>query len=291
MSGSAVLAAADPWTFVPRPTVWVLVAGLAALYWYAIRRIGPKAARPGEQVVSRAQVRWFAAMLVTLWVASDWPLHDIGEDFLYSAHMIQHLLLTFVVPPMALLATPTWLARLVIGQRAAYRVVRTLARPIPASLVFNGVVVLQHWPFVVNTSVGNGPFHYGVHLLVVLSALLMWMPVAGPLPELRPSIGVQMIYLFVQSIIPTVPTGWLIFAETTVYEAYDKRGELFGLTPVLDQQLAGAFMKVLGGLFLWGVIVALFVRLAAHHADNDLASGTKLDRRAPTGARAGASQR
>lgn len=83
-----------PWTWVPRPTVWLLVVGVSLLYWYAITRIGPRATTTGETIVSRAQIAWFIAAMVVLWLASDWPLHDIGENYLYSAHMAQHLLLS-----------------------------------------------------------------------------------------------------------------------------------------------------------------------------------------------------
>lgn len=276
------LAQQGPWTWVPRPTVWFLIVGLAVLYWYAVTRIGPRANVVGETIVSRAQVGWFAAAMVVLWLASDWPLHDIGENYLYSAHMAQHLLLSLVFPPMAWLATPTWLARMLIGSGLAYRTLRRLARPLVAALIFNAVVVLQHWPVVVNTSVANGTFHYGVHLVVVLTSLLMWLPIAGPLPELRPSLAVQMIYLFGQSIIPTVPTGFLVFAESTVYRAYDVPFRLWGLSTTYDQQLAGALMKVVGGMYLWTVIAVLFVRFATRHVHDDRASGATLDRRAPS---------
>lgn len=274
-----------PWRWVPRPTVWLLVAGLSLLYWYANTRIGPRATTTGEAIVSRAQIAWFVAAMVVLWLASDWPLHDIGENYLYSAHMAQHLLLSLVFPPMAWLATPTWLARMVVGSGRGYRTLRRLARPLVAALIFNAVVVLQHWPAVVNTSVESGPFHFSVHLVVVLTSMLMWLPVAGPLPELRPSLAVQMIYLFGQSIIPTVPTGFLVFAESTVYRAYDVPYRLWGLSTTYDQQLAGALMKVAGGTYLWVVIAILFVRFATRHVDDDRASGATLDRRAPTSAR------
>lgn len=277
----ATFAQQGPWTWVPRPTVWVLIVGLSLLYCYAITRIGPRATIPGEPLVTRSQLAWFVAAMVVLWAASDWPLHDIGENYLYSAHMVQHLLLSLVFPPMAWLATPAWLARMVLGSGVAYRIIRRLARPLVATVIFNAVVVLQHWPLVVNTSVANGPFHYSVHLVVVLSSLLMWLPVAGPLPELRPPLAVQMMHLFAQSIIPTVPTGFLVFAEGTVYRAYDVPYRLWGLSTTYDQQLAGALMKVVGGMYLWVVIAVLFVRFATRHFDDDRASGATLDRRAP----------
>ncbi|HVL04072.1 MAG TPA: cytochrome c oxidase assembly protein [Acidimicrobiales bacterium] len=271
----------DPWRWQPHPEVWALIAGLALAYWWAITRIGPRATRPDEVVVTRSQVGWFVAALVTLWVAADWPVHDLGEQYLYGVHMGQHLLLTLVVPPMALLATPTWLARMLVGQGRGYGVVRRLARPVVATLIFNAVVVFTHWPAVVNASVSNGILHYGVHVLVVATALLMWMPVAGPLPELRLSLPMQMGYLFLQSIIPTVPAGWLTFADGIVYRAYDVVPRVFGMSIAHDQQAAGMLMKVGGGLFLWTVITMLFFRFATSKELDDRSRGVPLDRRAP----------
>ena len=59
-----------------------------------------------------------------LWGASDWPVHDISEEYLYSVHMLQHMALSYFLPPLALLATPTWLARTLIGDGRVYRAVR-----------------------------------------------------------------------------------------------------------------------------------------------------------------------
>lgn len=273
----------SPWRFHPHPTVWALVVGLAVMYWYALTRIGPRATRPDEVVATRSNIVWFSLALLTLWVASDWPVHDLSEGYLYSVHMAQHMLYMFVVAPMALLGTPTWLARLIVGQGRVYRVLKWVARPVPATLVFNGVTALSHWPVIVNASASNGSLHYLVHVFIVGSALLMWLPICGPLPELRFSLGVQMVYLFLQSIIPTVPAGWLTFAEGVVYENYDVLPRVWGLSVTYDQQIAGMLMKVGGGLFLWTVITVLFVRFATISAENDRATGVALDRRAPVG--------
>ena len=277
----AAVARGDPWRFQAHPEIWALIAGLALLYVYAIRRIGPRVTRPGEVVVTRSQVAWFVVSLTVLWAATDWPVHDLGEEYLYSVHMAQHLMLSFVVASTALLATPTWLARLVIGQARAYRTVKWLTRFVPATLFFNGVVVFSHWPVIVNASASNGLLHYGVHVLVMASALVMWMPVCGPLPELRFSLAAQMPYLFLQSVIPTLPAGWLTFAEGIVYRSYDVVPRVWDLSPTDDQQIAGMEMKILGGFFLWTVITVLFVRFATKVTEDDRASGMAMDRRAP----------
>ena len=278
---AAAASASDVWRWQPHPEVWLLVAALVGLWLYAVWRIGPTAARPGETVVTRSQVAWFGAAVVVLLVASDWPLHDIGEEYLYSAHMVQHLLLSFVLPPLVWWATPAWLARLVIGQGRAYAVLKRLARPVPATLIFNGVVVLTHWPGLVNASVESGPLHYLVHVMVVAAGLLMWLPVCGPFAELRFSLPIQMLYLFLQSIIPTVPSGWLIMAESAVYRSYDAPYRLWDMSVTTDQQTAGLLMKLGGGFFLWTIITVLFFRFVARSEGDDRYRGVHPDRRAP----------
>ena len=74
-----IVASPDIWRFQPHPEVWVLVAGLATLYTYAIKVIGPRAVPAGQPVVRRRQVGCFVAGLTILWLASDWPLHDLSE--------------------------------------------------------------------------------------------------------------------------------------------------------------------------------------------------------------------
>jgi putative membrane protein len=199
--------------------------------------------------------------MVVLWIAADWPVHDIAEDYLYSVHMVQHLLLTWVVPPMLLLATPEWLPRLVLGKGRAYRIFRFCTLPLVAGLAYNALFAFGHAPFVVYDYVKYSAFHFSMHFLLVIFALAMWNCVCGPLKELRISLPAQCIYLFIMSILPTVPGGWLVFAQHPVYHVYvHPWHSLWGLTPSDDQQLAGFIMKVIGGLYLWSIIVTLFFR-------------------------------
>jgi putative membrane protein len=249
----------QPWRFQFHPEVWLLVAFVIGSYTYAIRVIGRRIQPTGE-VVSRRQLRAFVAAVVLLWLASDWPMHDISEEYLYSAHMLQHMILSYFVPPLVWLATPTWLFDLVIGKGAARPVVRFLSRPPIAGVVFNLAVMITHVPALVNQSVTNGPLHYTLHVLVVVSSLLMWIPVLGPNKEWQMGYGGKMIYLFLMSVVPTVPAGWLTFAEGVVYKSYDIPVRVWGLSATVDQQLAGAVMKLGGSIFLWTVITYMFFK-------------------------------
>jgi putative membrane protein len=264
-------AGVDFWRWQPHPEVWVLLGGVTVLAWYALRVVGPKVVPAGQPVIRRDQAAWLGVGLVTLWLASDWPMHDIGERYLFVAHMVQHMLLTYAVPLVVLLATPEWLARLVLGRGRVKRVFDFLARPVPAALAFNVVLLFTHAPFMVNLAVSNAAAHYVIHTVMVATAFLMWMPVAGPLPELRLSYPGQMLYLFVISIVPTVPAGWLTFAEGAIYSNYDIPARLWNLSVTDDQQLAGFVMKVVGGGFLWLVITIRFFQWATKFSDTDKA--------------------
>jgi putative membrane protein len=251
--------------------VWLLVGGVVLLAIYALRVVGPKVVPAGTPVISRSQLAWLGLGVVLLWFASDWPMHDVAEEYLFSVHMTQHMLLTFAVPPAFLLATPEWLARLVLGRGRVKRVFFTIARPVPAAIAFNALQLLTHWPGVVNTSVENALVHYVVHAALVSTAFLLWIPVCGPLPELRISYPAQMLYLFVTSIVPTVPAAWLTFAEGSVYSAYDIPQRLGDISVTTDQQAAGLIMKLVGGGFLWLIITLRFFQWASKFSDTDKA--------------------
>jgi putative membrane protein len=256
----------DPWAFVPHPEVWLLVGFLTGAYVYMVRVIGPTAVGPGQPVVTRRNVISFTAAIVILWVSSDWPVHDISEDYLYFVHMIQHMALAFWVPPLALMATPEWLMRTLIGRGRAYRAARWLTLPVVAALLYNGGTLLTHIPGLVNASIGdgfwNGALHYALHVIVVTASLLMWMPVLGPIPEFRLGYLGRCGYLFAQSIVPTIPAAFLTFADSAVYDGYEQPIRLWGLSIIDDQQLAGGIMKLMGGMFLWALVIVYFIRYA-----------------------------
>ena len=228
-------------------------------YVYAIKVIGPRVV-PHGVIVTRRQIQAFTSGALLMWIASDWPIHDIAEEYLYSVHMLQHMMLSYFVPPLMLLATPKWLFDAIFGTGRGFRVIKFLSRAPVAGLLFNVMVMVAHIPDVVNRSVSNGPMHYSLHILLVLTSLLMWMPVCGPERTFRLQYGGMMIYLFLMSVIPTVPAAWLTFAEGSVYKHYDIPIRVWGLSVTTDQQLAGAVMKSAGSMFLWTIIVIIFFR-------------------------------
>ncbi|MGF1595400.1 MAG: cytochrome c oxidase assembly protein [Acidimicrobiales bacterium] len=263
------------------PEVWVLIIGIAAIGTYVARVLQPKAVAAGYERVTLGQITWFLLGTVGLWAMSDWPVHDVAETYLYFVHMVQHLVISMLAPAAFLLAMPRWLFQLVLpADGAAHRWLARLSRPLVAGLAFNAVALLLHWATVVQLSYESAAVHFGFHLVIFVAGLLMWMPVIGPVEEWRLSPIGQCIYLFMMSIVPTVPSGWLVFAEGVVYRHYDTPARLWGIGALTDQQAAGVIMKLVGGFFLWAVIVVIFARWAAAEAARDTEARRRRGREA-----------
>ena len=167
----------------PHPDVWLLVALFAVGYALAMTRLGPRLAPAGTPVVTRFQVASFSAGLLALWVASDWPIHDVAERYLFSVHMVQHVTYSMIAAPLMLIGTPD-------VARALAAVAPVVARDGPATCPgssrrrssFNVVVIVTHTPFVVNAALEHALLHFGIHTLIFVSSLIVWMPLLSPLP-------------------------------------------------------------------------------------------------------------
>jgi putative membrane protein len=261
-------ASAPTWT--AHPEVWLLIVVLVAGYFGALRYLSHARVPIDEEPATQTQKLFFLSGVVMLWIGADWPLHDLSEDFLFSAHMVQHTLFSLVAPPLLLLGLPAWLLRTLLASLKLERAVRTLTRPLVALLLFNFVIVVTHMPSVVDTAVGSELVHFLVHTVLFSSSVLMWWPVVDPLPELkRLSEPGKMLYLFLQSIVPTVPASFLTFSDGVLYESYAGFPRLWGIDVVTDQRMAGLVMKIGGGLLLWLAIAILFFRWNANEERED----------------------
>jgi len=250
---------ANPWRFQPHPEVWLLVVAVLFSYIYAVRVLGPAVVKNGPAITTKQRNAFIAGVLL-LWLASDWPVHDIAEEYLYSMHMFQHMVLSYFMPPLILLAIPKWMFDAVLGAGLVRKTFNWLAKPVIAGVLFNAIVMITHIPQIVNRSVSNAPLHYSMHVLLIVTALLVWVPICGPDRKLHLQSGGKMIYLFLMSVVPTVPAAWLTFAEGAVYKHYDTAVRVWGLSVTTDQQIAGAIMKTGGAIFLWSIVVFLFFK-------------------------------
>jgi putative membrane protein len=240
---------------------WVLFSLIIVGYVVVLRRERARRGPSGDPVATRGQLWAFGLGMAVMWGVSDWPVHDVAEGYLYSAHMAQHLTLTLVVAPLLLLGTPTWLARRILSPPGLLKIVRFFTNPAVALFQANLILVLSHWPVVVEATVVHHPLHFVAHTILLTSAVLMWFPVLSPLPEVpRMKPPMQMLYLFLQTILPTVPASFLTFGKKPLYPIYETFPRLWNIGALNDQLFAGLIMKVGAGFYLWIVIAVIFFR-------------------------------
>jgi len=244
----------------PHYDLWALIFILGVGYWYANVRIRPHLA-PGAPGPTRRQWwQWYLG-LGFIWLVSGWPVHDIGEQSLFTVHMFEHMILALAAPALLLMGTPRWLADVTLGHPKVARWLRPLCKAVPAFVIFNTTFILIHWPEMVELMVGNELAHFLVHSLLFFSAILMWLPVLSPtmaIPKMtRPG---QMLYLFFQSLLPTLPASFLTFSTVALYPVYGAAALEWGLDPVTDQTIAGIVMKLGGGFILWITIAVIWFR-------------------------------
>lgn len=248
-------AAVDPWKFHLHPEVWVLMAAIIVGYWYLVRK-GP---------VSRKQVAQFSAGWLILWIGADYPIHDIGEKYLFSVHMFQHLLFSLIAPGLLILGIPDWLQKKLWGSGWQAAALRRLGKPLIAGGLYTVWLVFSHWPKLVDYALAHEPAHFLMHLMLFSTASLMWFPVLNrnpDLPTMTPPL--RMLYVFLQSVVPTVPASFFTFSDGVFYKTYANAPRPFkGISAIADQQIAAGIMKVYGGLVLWLIIAAMFFRWTA----------------------------
>lgn len=244
----------------PHFDVWAIMFILGSGYWYADRRIKPHVSPLLPGPTTRQWWQWYGAIAL-IGVVSGWPIHDLAEEALFTAHMVEHMVIALLVPPLLLMGTPQWLADATLGHRGVVRILRPLSRPVPAFVLFNLTYIVVHWPNLVAWQVGSEPVHFMVHTWLFFTGVLMWMPVLSPtraIPKLgRPA---QMLYLFLQSLLPTIPASFITFSSVAIYPVYGNAALAYGLTPVADQTIAGIIMKLGGGLIIWVTIAVIWFR-------------------------------
>lgn len=243
----------------PHPDVLFLCSLMLGAYVYAVTQLRKEIPDAGR--VKRSQVAAFLSGVAVIYIASSSPIHELAEDYLASAHMFQHLLYTLVAPPLLIVGMPSWLLRAPLRNPAVFRVARFMTMPLVALAVFNAVQLLTHLPSAVDLALTVHWFHLVVHIVLVGSALLMWWPILSPLEELpRLSYPMQMGYLFIQSLLPSVLAAFITFSDGVFYKYYATAPRIWGLTPIEDQQFAGFVMKIIGSLILWGFIAWAFFK-------------------------------
>ena len=210
---------------------------------------------------SRSRVVSFGLALVVLFLALNGPLHNLSDNYLFSAHMAQHLLLTLVFPPLLLYGCPAQVVRPLLRPRWVTALARVITRPVAAGLIFTAPIVTWHFPVLYEAALRNHNIHILQHLVFLTTAVIMWWPVLSPVPEL-PRIPhlLQMLYLFLLGIPMSVTGALIALPDRVLYPFYAQAPRVGGLSPMQDQQIGGLLMWVLGGLMLWIVMTVIWFR-------------------------------
>jgi len=257
-------ASKEPWSWAFRayPGIWIFTALLLVGYLLAFRR-SPSAAG-SEAAASDKRKRWaFLGGWALLWLSTDWPLGTLGSGYLATAHMTQYVLYTMAAAPLLMVGIPEWMARRALSKLRAYRTVTLVAKPLVAGIVFNVILVVTHAPITVDNLRTNQFGSFALDVAWLLSGLVLWLPVCGPLDELKPSLPARGVYLFLAAgLVPMVPGGFLTFSATPLYRVYELAPRVNGFEALDDQQTAGAIMKIGNLPLLWPVLAGIFIRWA-----------------------------
>ena len=244
----------------------VFGAGLLALA-YAIA--WTRGARPGLR-----EPALFGGGVLVLLVTLNGPLHDLSDYYLFSAHMVQHLLLTLLVPPLLLGGTPAWVADALIvplqRRRRIGPLARAATRPVPALGLYAVALIGWHLPGPYGAALERHAWHVVEHLVLIATALLAWWPVLSPSARLpRLHYGTQILYLFAFGMPMTVVAAMITGAEHVLYPFYDAAPRVLPLTALADQRLGGLIMWVPAGLIPLIAFTVVFFRWVAAEADEE----------------------
>jgi putative membrane protein len=248
---------------------WSTVIGLAALAGLYEWRARAAAKEPaGGAPPTGAQRALFTAGLVVLFLSLNGPLHDLSDSFLFSAHMVQHLVLTLIVPPLLIAGTPASLFRQALRSRTVARVARVVTKPVACYAIFNAVLAAWHLPVFYNLAIAYHPVHIAQHLMFLTAATLMWWPLMSPLPELpRLPYPMQMLYCFLMTIPMSIVAIFITYSGEILFPGYASAPRVWGISPMQDQLFGGLIMWIPGGLFFVGVMSVVFFKWAARDTD------------------------
>lgn len=238
------------------PSVILGTALLGAAYAWGI---GPWRRRQGLPPAPAWRVVCFYAGLLVILISLNGPIHDLSDYYLFSIHMVQHLLLTLVLPPLLIAGLPGWLADGLAGRPAARTIGRFLARPLVAGAIFTVTLTVWHLAPMYDLMMRNHEVHVGTHLMFMVAAVIMWWPALSSstvLPPLR--YGLRALYLFLVSIPMQVVAALITFSEEILYDWYTVAPRTWGLSPADDQQLGGLLMWVPGNMYMLGAIAVVF---------------------------------
>lgn len=216
----------------------------------------------------------FVAGEISLFVAIASPLHELTEISL-TAHMIQHVLLMMVIPPLVLLGAPHLVLlfglpnailhgvlRPFLGWTPLKRLVLVLFHPVNCWIAFVVTTLTWHTPVMFELALRSDLWHAVEHIFFLITAFLFWWPVIQPWPSrARWQRWTMIPYLLLADLQNTALSAILIFCDRVVYPTYATAPRIFGMSALEDQAAAGAIMWVPGSFVFLVPIVAIAIKV------------------------------
>jgi putative membrane protein len=225
----------------------ILIGGLVVLGWLWAVLAGPLRARlaPAGTPFPRRQAWYFYSSLVLFYLVVGSPLDQIGERFLFSAHMGQHLVIMYPAPLLLLLGLPYWMVDAVIGHRFLRRPLRWFFSPVICGGLSSLVIGVWHAPWLYEWALQDKLVHVLEHLMFFLAAAHFWWPLYSPSRAFPPiTYAGQMLYLLAVELAMTPLFAYVTFSPDILYPTYAYAPRLIpDFTPANDQLLAGVMMK------------------------------------------------
>jgi putative membrane protein len=250
------------------PFVLVPLAFFAVLYLWRFRQARREA---GGRGAGPLQLIAFAAALLALLIALVSPLDGLGEDYLFSAHMVQHVLLGDIAPLLALLA----LSRVILrpATRRLVRVEKALgpfANPVTGIVLWLVLMYLWHVPALYDAAAQNPLVHLLEHVSFFAAGVALWWPLVQPVPMRRPLTGMQPLAYIASAKGGLAALGlYLAWSSTPLYPYYETTPRIWGLSPIEDQNVGGVIMMVEQSFTLVLVMVALFVAMLSRSEEEE----------------------
>jgi len=247
------------WSGDPLPWIGTLLA--ITLYLAAVRIVDR--AHPANPVPRRRIAAWLAGVAVVA-LALVSAVH-IYAGSLFTVHMVQHLLLAMVAPPLLALGAPVTLTLRAASPNVRRSIllpvlhswpVKAISWPPVGWTLFAVVMWATHFSPLYNAALENQALHSAEHLLYLIAGVLFWWPVIGADPiRWRLSPIARMAYLAAQMPFNTAVGLAIYYAPTILYPHYAFLGRTWGPDPLTDQQVAGIVMWGLGDVILLGAVV------------------------------------
>jgi len=225
-----------------------LIGGLVLLGWLYAVMTGPLRANlaPAGTPYPKAKAILFYSGILLFYLSVGSPLDQVGERFLFSAHMVQHTLLTYPTPLLVLLGTPGWVADKLLGKFNQRGPLRFFFHPLVGGIIYSLVYSIWHMPSLYEWALQDKVVHVVEHLMFFGTSLFYWWQLVSPSRRFpRASYPAQMLHVFAVALWLTPVFAYVVFSSSILYPTYEFAPRVVSdFTPIEDQVLAGVIMKI-----------------------------------------------